>query len=164
MTNPVTKDEYRAMEGTPPEFGSRWHYCSVAQNLLLPYITEDSRVLEVGPRNTRLFHGSDLLDITDKWWGDRLTYKHDARIYPWPIPGKKVYDVAVMLQVLHHLNGQKLRAFAELRRVCRVAVLSYRKHGKRDKAWIRWTHHMTPKETVYVGRKHVVLLYEFGEE
>ena len=94
------------------------------------------------------------------------TYVFDATIKPWPIKDK-LYDMFIALQVWEHLDGKQTRAFREVMRIAKKAVLSFPYHwdgGIVDKPSHRahrnidmelitdWTLGVEPKLTIEIGR------------
>lgn len=117
----LSEEEYRAItkeDGYWTDYGDRWEYMRVAIN----WMQEAKSVLEIGSMGLPLSGESDMLDM-HSFRGLEPTYKHDARVTPWPIPDK-TYDYCVALQVWEHLEGKQEAAFMEAARVARYVILS----------------------------------------
>ena len=117
----LSEDEYRTItkgDGYWTDHGDRWDYMRVA----IEWMQGASSVLEIGAMGLPLSPESDHLD---QWTlrGLEPTYKHDARVTPWPI-ADKAYDYVVALQVWEHLEGKQEAAFKEAARVARYVILS----------------------------------------
>ena len=101
-------------------WAGRWSYVSIVLEWLGAY-EHGTRVLEIGCADLQFVLGGDTLDRKD--FGLPLTYRHDLRNVPWPIPDKH-YDLAIATQVWEHLDGNQVVAFDELERVTHEAILS----------------------------------------
>ncbi len=153
---------------------ARWDYTERALAMIAGLgLAASARVLEIGPYNLPLVGGSDRMDRRIWPAGPALAVRHDAGAVPWPI-ADGAYDLAIALQVWEHLAGNRVRAFSELARVARRAVLSlpYRWTGTSDHAGIdeavigRWAGGRRPVRSAVVGERtrRIVLLYDFGGE
>lgn len=170
MLRPITHAEYERQTAGIGYYqhAHRWHYFREA----LQFIREIQPVssLEIGPYLCPVIVGGDTMDC---WAGASPTYRHDARIIPWPM-ADKAYDVVIGLQVWEHLGDWQLLAFREAVRVARHAVLSFPLEWK-DSDSIHdgitretiagWTDHRQPRETVVCGsgtRKRLVCWWDFS--
>jgi hypothetical protein len=79
--------------------------------------------IELGPYQVPLIEGSDLADLHCRHLGEHLTWKMDARHFPWRIPDN-AYDLFIALQVFEHLQPHQREAFQEVRRIARHAIIS----------------------------------------
>ena len=127
-------------------------------------------VLELGPALFTVVKNSDIMrkPEIDKWGIPKNVqaneYLHDAAITPWPI--SKTYDLFIALQVFEHLTDSQTRAFQEVKRIARHAVLSlpykwdcprdnanYPEHHMIDENTIlEWTRGEAPQKWVYIER------------
>lgn len=131
-------------------------------------------VLEIGANGLGIYTDSDTMEVRERV---AATYHHDATVTPWPIPDK-AYDLGIATQVWEHLKGGQAQAFAELRRTCRRAILSYplgwktqdpgNCHNGITKATIdAWAGHhpfAAEYEVGSPGRRRLVRVYDLGEE
>jgi hypothetical protein len=90
---------------------------------------------------------------------------HNATEKPWPIRDKS-YDVFIALQVWEHLDNKQSRAFREVMRIARSAILSfpynwncpednanYPEHHLIDQELIGdWTLNIQPKQIIHIER------------
>ena len=148
----------------------RWAYYSEVIRIATPLPVQ--RALEIGPGLLPVVKDADvMLSPLDDQFGTPDTFAgkkiiHDATVRPWPI-GDKQYDLVVALQVFEHLDNKQSRAFREVMRVSRRAILSFpylwkggeeakpthRAHRDLDRQLIQdWTLNLTPKETVEIPR------------
>ena len=102
---------------------ARWGYFEVAIKWLKEL--DPKETLEVGPYSLPLDkegHYVDRIDYGCKF-GPRFVL-HDVRKVPWPFEDKK-FDVVIALQVWEHLTECQQKAFYELIRVSRHAIMSF---------------------------------------
>ena len=135
-------------------------------------------------------NGDIILNPLDDQFGkpdetDRHVHIFDATTKPWPI-ADKAYDMFIALQVWEHLDGKQTRAFREVMRVSKKAVLSFpyhweggiadkpshRAHRDIDMELIRdWTLGIEPKRTIEIERTgpefskgpRIICLWDFSE-
>lgn len=166
MLTAMTEAEHRAIENDVLYYRNRWNYHAAAIRAV-----EEQRpqtLLEIGPSLFPLFHGCDTMDI----WGTP-TYMHDARIVPWPC-ASKAYDVVLALQVWEHLGPEQARAFTEVTRVAKSAVLSFPYHwtscGPGDEHYMitdetitQWTLGLKPTKRLLVRdtEERLILRFQF---
>lgn len=164
MLKAMTEAEHRAIEQDVPYYRNRWNYHATAIRLVES--RKPATLLEIGPSTHPLFRGCDTMDI----WGTP-TYMHDARITPWPI-ADKAYDVVLALQVWEHLVPDQAKAFTEVVRVAKAAVLSFPYHwtscGPGDEHYMitdeiigRWTLGLKPAERLLIRDTEERLILSF---
>lgn len=129
------------------------------------------RALEIGPGLLPIVKDADLMlspeedvfGIPDTFAGARII--HDATDSPWPIDNKQ-YDLVIALQVFEHLDNKQSRAFREILRISRRAILSFpylwtgglekpshRAHRDIDRQLIfDWTLNIPPKKMIEIPR------------
>ena len=127
-------------------------------------------VLELGPALFTVVKGCDIMRKPEvDIWGVpanvRATeYLHDATVTPWPV--RKKYDLFIALQVFEHLVDRQARAFQEVKRIAKYAILSlpykwdcpvdnanYPEHHMIDESTILgWTRGEAPKKWIYIER------------
>ena len=144
MLRPITRLEHDELAASDDYFGPhRWAYYKVAIDLAMS--ERPKRVLELGPYKLPLFHDCDVMDIRPELGAK---YEHDGNITPWPV-ADKFYDVFLGLQVWEHLDYDppfsQRRAFEEVRRVSRCAILSFPYLWHRPK---NQRHHMIDSATI----------------
>ena len=90
-------------------------------------------------------------------------YYHNATEKPWPI-GDKEYDLFLALQVWEHLSNKQTRAFREVIRISKMAILSfpykweipkenanYPEHHQIDEELLEdWTFNIKPERIIKV--------------
>jgi hypothetical protein len=125
----MTEREFDAVARDHPYYGPRGRYLSVAARIADELIaSHDLRsALEVGPYLRPLVVGADVIDrkanedlVLD---GSARLLVHDLRNIPWPIEDE-AYDLFVALQVFEHLGNAQNRAFREVVRIARQAIIS----------------------------------------
>ncbi|MCX7424636.1 MAG: methyltransferase domain-containing protein [Planctomycetia bacterium] len=147
----------------------RWEYFKVAIDIFQRL--NPSNVLELGPGPHTIVHGCDIMVTPgDDQWGRpankaRKVIEHDATQKPWPIDDK-AYDLFIALQVWEHLDNKQSRAFREVMRISKTAVLSfpfmwdcprenanYPQHHQIDRELIGdWTLNVRAEEIVEIPR------------
>lgn len=81
--------------------------------------------LEIGPGRHPVNPKWDLMDMVRR---PNLTYQHDIRKFPWPVPGGK-YDLVYMSHILEHIPWfQTIDALKEVYRIL--------KHGGEVEIWV----------------------------
>jgi len=125
----MTREDFQSLLDGPNSnyYLGRWEYFSkvieLIQNLELV------KVCELGPGFMPIVKDADvMLSPNDDHFGKPDLVKgktiiHDATVKPWPIRDKE-YDLLIALQVLEHLDSKQTRAFREIMRVSKRAVLS----------------------------------------
>lgn len=78
-------------------------------------------ILEIGANGWPLYPDCVTLDIEPK---NKPTVLQDATNTPWPFKDKE-FDLFISLQTWEHLNGKQIKAFKEVRRVSKKAILSF---------------------------------------
>lgn len=114
------------------EFGSyyvgRWMYYEAVLNIIKDISFQS--VVELGPGRIPIVKSGDvILNPLDDSFGKpneiyQKSYVFDATTSPWPIDDK-AYDLFIALQVWEHLDNKQTRAFKELMRVSKRAILSF---------------------------------------
>ena len=171
MMKTMTYDEYQALlEGNLAEYyAGRWAYYSAVIDRV--HQLNPKSVLELGPGRFPIVKDGDIMvsPDDDSWgrpeqWNGRI-YRHDAREKPWPVADKS-YDLFIALQVWEHLGNKQSRAFREVMRIARAAILSfpyrwdcpkdnanYPEHHQIDEELIAdWTLQIKPIEVVRIAR------------
>ncbi len=167
----MTYDDYeKLLEGPRGKYYiGRWEYfkevIKVIQN------ENFSSAIELGPALSPIVKNSDVIinpledqfGKPDKTRGKVFTF--DATTKPWPINEKK-YDLLIALQVWEHLDNKQSRAFREVMRISKTAVLSFpynweggeekpshRAHRSIDKELIEdWTLGIKPEKIIEIPR------------
>jgi hypothetical protein len=147
----------------------RWEYYKVVIDLVNRL--QPTAVLELGPGQHTIVKQCDIMVKPDNdSWGRPINavgrvYLHDATEKPWPVADKH-YDLFIALQVWEHLSNKQSRAFREVMRVSKAAVLSfpylwdcppdnanYPEHHHIDEELIAdWTLQVPPQEVVKIAR------------
>ncbi len=147
----------------------RWKYYKVVIDIVHRY--NPKSVLELGPGQHTIVKECDIMVKPENdIWGKPVNevgqiYRHDATEKPWPIVNKK-YDLFIALQVWEHLSNKQSRAFHEVMRVSKAAVLSfpymwdcpkdnanYPEHHNIDEDLLAdWTLNIKPKEVVIIAK------------
>lgn len=133
-------------------FIGRWEYFKEVINIIAN-LDIDS-VLEVGPGSHTIVKNCDIMvRPEDDVWGRPLNkinelIAHDATEKPWPIVDMK-YDLFIGLQVWEHLDNKQARAFREVMRTCKMAILSFPYNWNCPKENANYPeHHMIDKELI----------------
>jgi hypothetical protein len=149
-----------------------------------------SSVLELGPGKFKVVSDCDIMVLPEiDSWGrpedkDGKIIFHDATVKPWPINDKK-YDLFIALQVWEHLSNKQVRAFREVIRTSKMAILSfpylwdvpqndanYPEHNDIDEDLIRdWTLNIKPEKTIKISRtgekiskgQRIIYFWKFNE-
>ena len=109
-------------------YAGRWEYYREVVALIRGEVV--AKVLELGPSVMPVVKDADVMvkPENDTWRRPAVRapreYLHDATVTPWPI-GDREYDLFVALQVWEHLAGKQREAFAEVKRIARMAILSF---------------------------------------
>lgn len=128
-------------------------------------------VLEIGPGLLPIVKNSDVIMNPEEdafgrpqeIFGKVFTF--DATIKPWPILDKQ-YDLFIALQVWEHLDNKQSRAFREVMRISKMAILSFpyhwdggeekpshRAHRDIDRELIEdWTFNVKPQKIIEIPR------------
>jgi hypothetical protein len=129
------------------------------------------KILEIGPGYLPIVFDEDVLlnpqdnqfGIPNNVHGNKIIY--DITKNNWPI-NDKYYDLVIALQVWEHLDNKQTRAFHELMRIAKRAVLSFpynwdggeekyshRLHRDIDKELINdWTLNIKPAKEIEIER------------
>jgi Methyltransferase domain len=147
----------------------RWEYFKVVIDIVNRL--KPQSVLELGPGQHTIVKRCDvMLKPEDDAWGRPVNpigkvILHNATEKPWPVADKQ-YDLFIALQVWEHLDNKQSRAFREVMRVSRAAILSlpylwdvppdsrnYPAHHQIDEELIGdWTLQVPPVEVVRIPR------------
>jgi hypothetical protein len=150
-------------------YTGRWEYYKGVINIIAKFEIES--VLELGPGFLPIGKTSDImLSPEEDQFGRPNNYAgktivHDATFKPWPILDKQ-YDLFIALQVWEHLDNKQARAFREVVRISKKAILSFpygwtggeekqshRAHRDIGKELISdWTLNITPREIIEISR------------
>ncbi len=109
----------------------RWAYYKEVVDIIKRENIETS--VELGPGYMPIVKNGDIiLNPLDDPFGkpdDMQSHIHvfDATIKHWPIEDK-AYDVFIALQVWEHLDSKQTRAFREVMRISKKAILSFPYH------------------------------------
>ena len=117
----VTENEFCAMTTDRKYYsaGGHWMWKSRAAyccSLIEQVPSVKNRALEVGPYQTPLVPGSDIMDHDDHGLVGFNLIQHDAGATPWPV-ADKYYDLVVACAVWEHLKGKQRAAWLEVKRV-----------------------------------------------
>lgn len=150
-------------------YKDRWAYFK--EVIAIIKIIKPENALELGPAKHTIIKNCDIMvHQKDDSWGKPVNkvnkiFYHNATIKPWPVNDKS-YDVFIALQVWEHLDNKQARAFREVMRISRSAILSfpfnwncpednpnYPEHHMIDKELIGdWTLNIEPKKIIQVER------------
>lgn len=188
MIEPISNDDYRKLLGSSHKeyYIGRWEYYKEVINIIKRL--EIETVIELGPGFLPIVKGSDvMLSPEEDQFGrpENITGEiivHNATIKPWPILDRQ-YDLLIALQVWEHLDNKQTRAFREVKRISRKAILSFpfewtggiekpshRAHRDIDKDLISdWTLNIPPREIIEIPRtgpvfskgKRLIYYWEF---
>jgi hypothetical protein len=167
----MTYDDYLGLLDGPRGgyYTGRWAYFK--EVLQLVEREKPESVIELGPGFLPVVKNSDIIINPD---GDQFgrpvtlegnVFTFDATTKPWPI-GDKQYDLFLALQVWEHLDNKQSRAFREVMRVSKSAILSFpynweggedkpshRAHRRIDRELIAdWTLRIKPEKIVEIPR------------
>lgn len=127
----MTHDDFRQLLADPKlgkYYIGRWEYFKHVINLV--DLVKPESVLELGPGQHTIVKKCDvMLKPEDDRWGRPINdieriYRYNATEKPWPIEDK-AYDLFIALQVWEHMDNKQNRAFREVMRIARAAVLSF---------------------------------------
>ena len=188
MISTISYNDFKELLDSPHReyYLGRWEYYKEVINIIQQ--TEIEKVLELGPGFLPIVKEADvMLSPEEDHFGrpEHITGKiivHDATIKPWPIPDKQ-YDLLIALQVWEHLDNKQTRAFREVQRISKRAILSFpfewiggkekpshRAHRGIDKELIDdWTLNIPAREVIEVQRtgsgfskgKRLIYYWEF---
>ena len=150
-------------------YSGRWAYFKEVIALIQPFFL--NTVLEIGPGYLPLVKNADLLlHPQDDHFGRPCDCAgkiiiHNMTVKPWPIRDR-VYDLVIALQVWEHLDNKQTRAFRELKRIAKRAILSFpyqwdggmekpmhRLHRDIDRELIAdWTLNILPEQEMIIPR------------
>ena len=186
--NLMTVEDFNNLLNSPNKnyYTGRWEYFKEVIELIESI--ELNSALEIGPGFFPVIKNADLLlSPKEDQFGspekmDNKIIIHDISEKRWPIENKE-YDITVALQVWEHLDNKQGRAFRELIRISKRAILSFpylwkggedkhmhRIHRNIDKDIIGdWTLNVTPKKIIEIPRtgkefskgKRLVYYWEF---
>jgi hypothetical protein len=150
-------------------YAGRWEYFKEVLGIIRDQ--KPKSVIELGPGLLPIVKNSDVImnpeqdsfGKPDKTGGKVFTF--DATSKPWPINDKQ-YDLFIALQVWEHLDNKQSRAFREVMRISKMAVLSFpydweggeekpshRAHRSIDRELIEdWTLHIKPEKIIEIAR------------
>lgn len=171
MIQAITRQEFEYLLQCPGgEYArTRWNYMRQVIDIINDNTVNTA--LELGPGPIPVTRQSHVMlnpkeDLTGRPI-DRTHVEivHDATQAPWPI-ADNAYDLFVALQVWEHLGNHQARAFQEVMRVARMAILSFpllwdcpkdshnysEHHMITENKIADWTLGMTAREIVKVPR------------
>lgn len=136
----MSYDDFDTLLHSPhaPYYIGRWEYFKEVISIIENYKFES--FLELGPGYMPIVKNSDVIlnPLEDQFGKPNevfgTIYTFDATQKPWPIKDKS-YDLFIALQVWEHLDNKQTRAFREVMRIAKAAVLSfpYRWDGGEEK-------------------------------
>jgi len=150
----LTFEEYEKLLSGPMGdwYNGRWSYYGPVIELITELSIKNA--LELGPGKITMIKNCDVMvKPDDDFWGkpDKNVSKiiqHDATEKPWPIKDKE-YDLFIALQVWEHLNSRQTKAFREVMRISKMAILSFPYNWNCPKDNANYPeHHMIDKELI----------------
>jgi hypothetical protein len=168
----MSEDDFEYLQNGPHAdyYRGRWEYYKEVVGIVERESFDN--VIELGPGNMPIVKNGDVIlnPLEDQFGKPNETYGHvytfDATMKTWPIKNKE-YDLFIALQVWEHLDSKQTRAFREVMRIAKKAILSFpynwdgglierpshRAHRDVDIELIRdWTLNVEPKMTIEIGR------------
>ena len=167
----MTYDDYHELLSGPrgQYYIGRWEYFKEVLKLIQNEKVE--RVIELGPGLLPIVKNSDLImNPEEDSFGkpnelNGKVFTFDATTKPWPINDKQ-YDLFIALQVWEHLDNKQSRAFREVMRISKAAILSFPYHweGGEEKPSHRahrcidreiiedWTLNIKPEKIIEIPR------------
>ncbi len=164
---PITYEDFKKAEEKDPYYKGRWRYFEKVIEIIKKEPPESA--LEIGPYKLPIVKNSDTMDI-DRFLPD-LTYRCDAGNVPWPIEDSK-YDLCLALQVWEHLGNNQQKAFKEIMRVSRRAILSFPcrwntpgdiHHAIDEEKIAAWTLHVKPEAVIKAEPDVLIYYFKFRE-
>lgn len=171
MLQSMTRADFEQLLAGPSGkyFIGRWDYYKVV--IEIAQREQPASVIELGPGQHTIVKGCDIMvKPVDDAWGKPVNpvgrvYPHNATEKPWPIADKQ-YDLLIALQVWEHLDHKQTRAFREVLRTSKAAILSfpyrwdcpmenanYPQHHQIDEELIGdWTLNIPPVEIIKIPR------------
>lgn len=116
----LSAKEIKELSYKDPYYAPRVGYLNAVIDILSKI--KFSSALELGPYHQPIIKSAHTMDRAD--FGTPPTYIHNACKFPWPIENNK-YDLFMALQVWEHLEGNQQKAFMEVMRISRKALLSF---------------------------------------
>lgn len=171
----ITYQDFESLVNGPyaEYYLGRWAYYKEVINIIHNEKIVNS--VELGPGYMPIVKNGDIiLNPLDDQFGkpneiQNHMYIFDATIKHWPI-ANKAYDIFIALQVWEHLDSKQTRAFREVMRIAKKAVLSFpfnwdggllekpshRAHRDVDMELIHdWTLGIKPKYSIEIERTGV---------
>jgi hypothetical protein len=167
----MTYEDYEELLKGPGSsyYIGRWEYFKEVIEIIKSHSIRS--VLEVGPGLLPIVKNSDVIinPEEDAFGRPQETtgkvFTFDATIKPWPILDKQ-YDLFIALQVWEHLDNKQSRAFREVMRISKMAILSFpylwdggeekpshRAHRDIDRELIEdWTFNIKPEKIIEIPR------------
>lgn len=171
ILNLMTFKDYEELLNGPrgQYYIGRWEYFKEVLKIIQN--EEIKNVIELGPGLLPIVKNSDLIMNPEEDSFGRpnenkgKVYTFDATTKPWPINDKK-YDLFIALQVWEHLDNKQSRAFREVMRISKMAILSFpyhwdggeekpshRAHRDIDREIIEdWTLKLKPEKVIEISR------------
>lgn len=128
--NIMTENDFNALLQGPGAkyYEGRWDYYKEVISIITDI--KPASVLELGPGKHTMVQNSDIMvRPEDDAWGRPenevgKVISFNATEKPWPVADKS-YDLFIALQVWEHLDNKQARAFREVVRSSRQAILSF---------------------------------------
>jgi len=171
MLEVMTYEDYEKLLAGPlgEYYIGRWEYFKEIIDIINNHKIES--VLELGPGKHTIVKNCDIMiKPEDDVWGRpenqiRRQILHNGTEKPWPIKDKE-YDLFIAAQVWEHLDNKQSRAFREVMRVSKMAILSfpylwncpkdnknYPEHHMIDEELIGdWTLNIKPEKIIEIKR------------
>lgn len=150
-------------------YSGRWEYFKEVLKIIQN--ERFKNVIELGPGLLPIVKNSDvIMNPEEDSFGKpnemkEKVFTFDATTKPWPIKDKQ-YDLFIALQVWEHLDNKQSRAFREVMRISKMAILSFpynwdggeekpshRAHRSIDKEIIGdWTLNIKPEKIIEIPR------------
>lgn len=171
MVELMTKNDFNMLLNSSMSeyYEGRWEYFKEVIDIIK--LKKPENALELGPAKHTIIKNCDIMvhPEEDSWGRPEnfigKIYYFNATEKPWPISDKK-YDLFLALQVWEHLDHKQSRAFREVMRISKSAILSfpynwdcpkdnanYPEHHLIDEELISdWTLNIKPEKIIRIQR------------
>lgn len=130
MIRTMKKEDFDLLLNGPDKeyYLGRWNYYKEVIDLVNQI--NPASVLELGPGRCSIVDSSDIMinPVLDRYGRPENNVSNailfNATEKPWSIEDKK-YDLFIALQVWEHLSNKQARAFREVMRISKMAILSF---------------------------------------